>query len=213
MNVSSHHASTRRTGRGPRGQRGLTLTETLVTMSVFSMLVIGLVYTSMFCLKLDELASSKAGASDSARRGFDLLSSDIRSAKMWYIGSGNQSSFTPCGNATNQVGNALRVHPTIATNAYVVYYFDTNACALYRYTNGMTTSRTIMNGLTNVSGNSMTFQAQRYDGTTLSDLQFKYVIAATLEFAQYQYPLTKVGPNYYYNYYRMQLKLASHNFN
>lgn len=202
-----------RGGRSTRKARALTLAEMLITMAVFSLVVIGLVYTGMFCLSLDQLANSKIGASDSARRGFDQLSSDIRTAKMWFIGSGNQTSFTPCGNATNQVGNALRVHYTSDTNSFVVYFFDTNACALYRYTNGMSTSKLIVNGLTNASGTSMSFHAERYDGTTLSDLQFKYVIVAVLEFCQYQYPLTKVGPNYFYNYYKMQLKLASHNFN
>ncbi len=195
-----------------RRQAALTLAEMMMTMGVFSLLVIGLVYTSMFCLKLDELANSKVGASDSARRGFEL-SSDIRAAKMWIIGTGGQSSFTPCGNATNQVGNALKVQYTTATNSYIIYYFDTNAGKLFRYTNGMTTSKVIVDGLTNASGSSMSFQAQDYNGTVLGDLQFKYVIAATLEFCQYQYPLTKVGPNYFYNYYRMQLKLASHNYN
>lgn len=185
----------------------------MITMAVFSLLVVGLVYTGMFCFRLDEMANSKAGATDSARRGFDLLSGDIRSAKMWYIGAGNQSSFTACGNATNQQGNALKVYQTTDTNSYIVYFFDTNASALYRYTNGMSTSKMVVNGLTNSTGSSMSFHAERYDGTTLTDLQFKYVIVALMEFCQYQYPLTKVGPNYFYNYYRMQLKVASHNFN
>ena len=39
------------------------------------------------------------------------------------------------------------------------------------------------------------------------------MIAATMEFSQYQYPLTKVGPGYYYNYYRIQIKAASHSPN
>jgi prepilin-type N-terminal cleavage/methylation domain-containing protein len=199
--------------RRRRQQRGLTFPEMMITMSVFSMLVIGMVYTSMFCFRLDELANSKAGASESARRGFDKLTGDIRAAKMWFIGNGNQTGFVPCGNATNQVGNALKVNYTTDTNSYVIYYFDTNVCALYRYTNGMTTSLLIMNGLTNASGSSMSFHAERYDGTTLSDLQFKYVIVAVMEFCQYQYPLTRVGPNDFYNYYKMQLKVASHNFN
>ncbi len=213
--MRTEYCSNRNTGslQSIRRLGGLTLPETMITMGVFSLLVIGMVYTAMFCMRLDELANSKAGASDSARRGFDLLSGDIRSAKMWFIGSGNQSTFTPCGNATNQQGNALRVHYTTDTNAYVVYFFDTNACSLYRYTTGMSASKQVVSGLTNASGSGMSFHAERYDGTTLSDLQFKYVIVAVLEFCQYQYPLTKVGPNYFYNYYRMQLKIASHNFN
>jgi prepilin-type N-terminal cleavage/methylation domain-containing protein len=213
MRFAHHRPAADTTNVARRRQRALTLTEMMITMSVFSILVVGLVYTGMFCLRLDELANSKSGASDSARRGFDLLSGDIRSAKMWYIGNGGQSSFTPCGNATNHQGNALKVHSTTDTNSYVVYFFDTNVSKLYRYTNGMTTSKVICDGLTNTGAGGMTFHAEHYDGTALSDYQFKYVIVAVLEFCQYQYPLTKVGPSYFYNYYKMQLKVASHNFN
>jgi hypothetical protein len=56
----------------------------------------------------------------------------------------------------------------------------------------------------------MSFSAQHYDGTLAQDIQFKYAIVTTMEFAQYQYPLTRVGPGNYYNYYRIQLKAASH---
>jgi hypothetical protein len=77
----------------------------------------------------------------------------------------------------------------------------------------MSSSRVIVDGLTNASGSGMSFHAERYDGTILTDLQFKYVIVAVLEFCQYQYPLTRVGPGYFYNYYKMQIKVASHNFN
>ena len=31
-----------------------------------------------------------------------------------------------------------------------------------------------------------------------------------MEFCQYQYPLTKVGSNCLYDYYRMQFKVSSH---
>ena len=72
----------------------------------------------------------------------------------------------------------------------------------------MSVSQKVVTGLTNASGNSMTFHAERYDGTTLSDLQFKYVIVALMEFYQFQYPLTKVGSNYLYDYYQMNLQAA-----
>ncbi|MGH7970793.1 MAG: PilW family protein [Limisphaerales bacterium] len=196
-----------------RPQRGMTLVETMVAMSVFSLVVIGLVYTQMFCLRYDQLCNSKLGASDNARHGFDQLSSDIRSAKEWYIGSGSATSFAPCGNATNQIGNALQICYTVNTNAYIRYYFDTSHACLYRLDNNVGTPVKMASSLTNASGLGMTFEAQRYDGTTLQDVQFKYVIVTTLEFCQYQYPLTKVGPGYFYDYYRIQFKITSHNFN
>ncbi len=199
--------------RSDLSQSGMTLVETLLASSVFSLILIGMVYTIIFCLRFDELASSKMGASESARRDFDLLTQDIRAAKLWRIGSGSGSSFNAISNTLQQIGNAIQISYTSDTNSWVRYYFDTNACQLCRLTNGMGTPKIIAQNLTNASGQSMTFHAENYMGSNVFDLQYKYVIVANLEFAQYQYPLTKVGPGYYYDYYRMQFRVTSHNFN
>lgn len=191
---------------GKRTMQGVTLVEMMVTMCIFSFVVIGLIYAQMFGLRYDELVSSKLGSSEMSRRSFDLLTSDIRSAKVWSIGTGGQSSFVACGNGTNQVGNAIQLCYTTDTNSYVRYFFDSARLRLCRMTNGMATNACIANNLTN----TMTFHAEKYDGTMASDLQYKYIIVTTMEFAQYQYPMTRVGPNYYYNYYRMQFRVASH---
>jgi|SRR6266850_1035037 len=195
-----------------RGTHGLTLVEMMVAIAVFSLVGTALVYTHIFGLRFDQLVTSKLGASDRSRIGFDKLTTDIRASKLWAIGSGNSSSFTPCGNATNQIGNALQLSYTTDTNTYVRYYFDTNAAKLYRLESASGVPTMLCDSLTNTTGQSMSFRAEDYRGSNTSDLTFKYVIVTTLEFCQYQYPLTRVGPGYYYNYYRMQFRVASHNY-
>jgi hypothetical protein len=202
-----------RLSRARKTTSGAGLADVLVSAAVFSLVIVGLVYTQLFCLRFDGLTNSKLGASDNGRLGFDLLTSDIRAAKQWYIGFGGSTGFTPCGNATNQIGNALQLSSSTDTNSYVRYFFDTNLCQLCRQVSGSTQYRVLGANLTNASGQGMSFIAQKYDGTQLSDLQFKYVIVTTLEFAQYQYPLTRVGPGCLYDYYRLQFKTASHNYN
>jgi Tfp pilus assembly protein PilW len=191
----------------------------MVAMFIFVFMVLGVIYVWIFGMRYDELSCSKLGASDMSRMGFDLLTRDIRAAKWWKVGNGISTNFTVCGNATNQVGNALKLCASGDTNstAYVIYYFDTNACQLCRLSNGLPAIQIIANSLTNsgILGNgptntSMTFHAEQYNGTFAQDWQYKYAIVTTMEFCQYQYPLTKVGPGYYYNYYRIQLKAASH---
>ena len=204
----------------------MTLVEMMVAMSVFALVAIGLIFTQLFGLQYDQLVQSKLGSSEGARRGFNKLTSDIRSAKMWAIGNYNNGTFAACGNATNQVGNALKISYSTDTNNWgscVVYYYDTNSYPtnwqLFRTTNSASPSQSIAQSLTNVTGVSTLFYAQRYNGTQVTnisqsdiaqDLEYKFVIGTTLEFAQYQYPLTRVGPGYYYNYYRMQFKIVSH---
>jgi len=208
-----------------RRAQAFTLAEMMVAMSIFIFMVLGVIYAMLAGMRYDQLVCSKLGASDKSRMSFDLLTGEIRSAKSWSIGNitGNdKSSFTPCGNATAQVGNALSL--TNATGVWVRYWFDTNNYRLCRGPGGAATNQIIAQSLTN-TGNplmpmSMTFHAEQrtndnlVTGITASDiqqdLQYKYVIVTSMEFCQYMYPLTRVGPGYYYNYYCIQIKAASH---
>ena len=205
-------------GRGRRAQ-AFTLAEMMISVFIFVFMVLGVIYVWMFAMRFDELSCSKLGASDKSRMSFDMLTSDIRAAKWWKVGTGDHTSFTACGNQTNQVGNALKLSSSGDTNspAYIIYYFDTAACTLCRLSNGVPTIKIIAQSLTNsgtlgngTTNTSMTFYAEKYDGTRALDWQYKYAIVTTMEFCQYQYPLTKVGPGYYFNYYRIQIKAASH---
>ena len=209
--------------RRARRTRAFTVAEMMVSVFIFVFMVLGIIYVWMFAMRYDELVCSKLGASEKSRMSFDQLTGDIRSAKWWKVGNGTNNgttiTFTACGNATNQIGNALKLSTSGDTNstAFIIYCFDTNACNLYRMTNGVTPFQIIAQSLTNsgtlgngTTNTSMTFHAEQYDGTPAMDWQYKYAIVTTMEFCQYQYPLTRVGPNYYYNYYRIQLKAASH---
>src|ERR1035441_3072481 len=174
-------------GRARRVQ-AFTVAEMMVSVSIFVLMALGIILTWMFGLRYDEVICSKLGASDKSRMGFDLLTRDIRGAKWWKVGSctllsadpcTNAASFTYCTNAMNQVGNAIRLSSSGDTNSptYVIYYFNTNndstnGCTLYRMSNGvaqvqivaqnLTNSGTLGNGVTNTS---LTFQAQKFDGT------------------------------------------------
>ena len=187
-------------------QAGLTLTEMMVASAIFSLTVIGLVYCQMFGMRQDELVNSKIGACDMARMSFNELANNIRAAKIWQVGNGNLSSFSGIPLGTNQRGNALKLSLTTDTNQYYFYYFDTNACKLFRGHSGSTAITCLAQDLTN----TMYFQAQDYQGSNQTILTHKGVINVAMQFCQYQYPLTKVGPGYYYNYYKMELQLTPH---
>jgi Tfp pilus assembly protein PilW len=213
-----HFAPQARTLRpaSARRRRAMTLAEMLVTMGIFSLVVIGMVYVQMFIMKYDEMTCSQIGASEMSRMSFNDLVSDIRSSWTWAVGTGNQTSFTPAPNSSPQEGNALQLSTTQNTNNFVRYFFTTNATAavtnfsLCRMTNGMSSCTVIAQNLTNNFYTNM-FVAEDYLGNMLTTYRYKYVIHVTLEFCQYQYPLTKVGPGYYYDDYKMEFRVASHN--
>lgn len=189
-----------------RRKQALTIVEMMVAMSLFSLVTLGLVYTHLFALRQDELANSKLGASDSSRRGFNMLSDDVRSAKVWQVGNGGQNSFTPIANGLAQQGTALKVNLTTDTNKYVLYYFDTAAGELRRRKSDATGSKLIAQNLTN----TMYFRAENHRGDTQTNWTHKGVINVAMQFYQYQFPLTRVGPGYYYDYYKMEFRLTSH---
>jgi len=205
-------------------ESGLTMVEMMVTMAIFVMLVTAFISANIFGMRYDQLVCSKLGASEQSRRSFQKLTSDIRSAKIWRVGTGSLTSFTAVGNATPMIGNAIQLNLTTDTNIYVRYYFDTNGPNTTQ-PNGRL-CRVTSSGefticaqyLTNSSGLSMIFRGQDYHGGTatndfISDYNYKYVIDAMMEFSQYQFPRTLVGPGSYYDYYRIDLKAASHSPN
>lgn len=188
-----------------------TLPEMLVASTVYVMAVLAVVYLNVFGLKLDELANSKSGASDIARQSFSKLFEDIRVAKGWQVGTGTLTTFTPCATGTNLTGNAIRLFPTttsqfvIDTNNYIVYYFDTSAKTLERRTS-TTTSTQIASWLTN----TMSFTVENPRGDVQTDLSYKGIIHVQMFFAQYLYPLTKIGSGYMYDSYQLNFRVASH---
>ena len=185
---------------------GFTLPEMLVASAVFSLTVLGFVCCQLFGMRQDQWVNSKIGASDLARLSFDDMANHIRAAKIWQVGNGNLTSFTGLPLATNQRGNALKVSMTTDTNQYYLYYFDTNACKLYRGHSGNATTTCIAQYLTN----TMYFQAQNYHGDNQTDLTHKGVIDVVMQFCQYQYPITKVGPGCLYDYYKLEMRLTPH---
>jgi len=199
------HSSTISSCRG-RGKMALTLIEMMITMAVFSLVLAAVIYGNMFGMLQDQLVNSKLGASDQSRRAFNKFTGEIRSAKIWTIGNGDDSSFTPIDNGTEQQGNAIQISPTTDTNSWIRYYFSTNDAEFRRVASGFTGHSVVAQYLTN----SMYFRAEDYLGNVKTDLSYKYVIRVVMEFCQYQYPLTKVGPGYYYDYYKMEFKITPH---
>ena len=193
-------------------RQAFTLVELMISMSIFSMATLGLISLHLFGQRHDQLVQSKLGSSDQSRRTLDKLTDDIRAAKIWRIGNGSFAPFTAIANGTAQQGNAVKLYLTTATNAYIVYYFDTAAQKLYRQHSGspLPAPTLIASGLTNVTANSMSFRAENYRGVTQTDLTHKGVVNVMLEFAQYQYPLTQVGPGLRYDYYKLEFKVTPH---
>jgi Tfp pilus assembly protein PilW len=197
-------------GARARGGAGMTITELLVSLCIFSLVVLALIYAQMFGMRYDQLVNSKLGASDNTRGSFDKLLDDIRGAKILAIGNGSLGSFTACGNGVAQQGNMLQINLTTDTNNYVQYCFSSSLGQLLRQHNNQTATMLATNLLnTNVTATPF-FVGQTYNGSNATDINYSSLIVANFKFYEYRYPLTKVGSNCYYINYDVQLKATSH---
>lgn len=196
--------------RGRRNQ-ALTLVEMMITTSIFGMVVAGFISLQLFGMRQAQLVESKLGASDQSRKLLEKMGWEIRSAKEWDIGNMVGTTFKEVADGKPMVGTAIRIYPRSSnTNVFVQYYFNTNSRALFRSQSGLTAVKTIANELTN----NMAFQSEDYRGVVITNSSdsrvWRNCIRVILEFAQYQYPLTQVGPGCLYDYYKLEYKVAPH---
>ena len=58
--------------------------------------------------------------------------------------------------------------------------------------------------------NTLYFTSENYLGQTQSVRTYKGVVHTTLQFSQFQYPLTPVGTNGLFDYYRIECRATPH---
>jgi flagellar basal body-associated protein FliL len=194
-----------------RRVRAMTIVELMVTMGIFTFVMLGLIYSHIFGLRYNQVVGSKLGASDQSRMAFGHLEREIRAAKSYQIGTGTLTTFTADTNGVNQIGSALKLYLTTSTNSFIQYYLDTASRELRRVETGFSGYDVTAQYLTNTSAyvtNSSIFAAEDFAGNVVTTNNYKYLIHVTLQFYQYQYPKTTVGSGSYYDYYKLEFKAA-----
>ena len=208
MDIISNQAKDGGTFR--RSRLGMTIVEMMIAMSIFGLAMMAFMYAYIFGLKQDQLVQSKLGASDESRRSFERVSRDIRCANSHAVGTYASGAFTPVVNGSNQIGNAIRIYLSSTNNNNIIYYFDTTGASgtwtLKRLHTGDTAPTVIATNLQN----STTFSAEDFSGAIQQNMLDRDVIHFTLDFVEYQYPLTKVGPNYLYDRYVLDFRATPH---
>jgi hypothetical protein len=200
-------------GFARRRMLAYTLSEMLVSASLFLLLVGGVVYGYMFGLSMYQVTRVKLGASDDARKSFIRLTDEIRSAWQVQVGNGNQSSFTQVASNALQRGNALQIYmQTSDTNTWIRYWYQTNSSPTstttllriqsWQFTNDILT---VCHSITNIVP---LFTSEDGNGNILSNNVNNRVIGVTLQFYQLEYPRINVGPGSYYDFYQLHTRIT-----
>ncbi len=185
-------------------RQAFTLVEIMTATGLFSLVVIGVVYSQLFGLRLFNVTSAKLSAADNARKVLNVMRDDIRSGKLLYVGNGNAVNFTNISGSGARQGNALEIYPTTATNVYIRYFLDPASQCL---------SRTSIPGggiqvLAPFLTNQIAFRAEDYAGNVLTNDQNNRVIKIVMDFYQWEFPKAQTGGGSYYDYYHLQTRVS-----
>ena len=191
---------------GAKARAAFTLPEMMITAAIFSLLVIAGVYSHVLGLKMSNFTQTKLQATHNARAALNTTRDEIRSAQTVVVGNGNNTNFTGIADNLPQQGNAIQVYPTESTNTYVRFYVDANpkAQTLNRVVSGKTNIQVLAKFVTN----QIPFRVEDFNGTVLTNDQNNRVVSMTFEFYQFEFAVLQSGKPAFYDYYRLQTKVA-----
>ncbi|MGO8929932.1 MAG: PilW family protein [Limisphaerales bacterium] len=190
--------------RYPPTRSAFTLAEIMTAMGLFSLVVIGVVYSQLFGMRMFNITSTRLGASDNARKALNPVRDDIRSGKILYVGNGGSAGFTNIAHNGPRQGNALQIYPTTDTNVFIRYYLDTTSQSLQRTASGTGQAQVLALYLTN----QIAFVAEDFAGNTLTNDQNNRVIRMVLDFYQWEFPVAQVGGGAFYDSYHLQTRIT-----
>ena len=174
--------------------KGFTLPEILIAMTVFVFLVAGIVSANLFGLRMFQVNATKLKATEWSRRTFGKITDEIHSCNSVSVGNMTTNSmFAGLLPGETQEGTAIEIKPTTNT-ASLIYYFVNSSDETFRRTvlaPGSTNTVILADSVTN----TIIFSAQDFSGKVLTNNQNNRVIHLILEFYQPEHFM--VGPDYY----------------
>lgn len=191
-------------------QSAFNLVEFMIASAITVLMMGGVVYTHIMGQNLHQWSMSKVAANDHSREALARIQGEIRAAKNIEVGYFTNGAFRLPGVGKPQSGQTIRIFPTTNANVYVQYRLwplENNHVLkrAERFTDGSFEVRTVAKHLTN---NPAMFALEDFRGQRLTEPSATAIVAVTFDFRQYQYPITRVGQDYYYDYYRVQTRIA-----
>ena len=198
--------SSRRTLPGSVAQGGFTIMELMTVVGLFSLLVLAMVSSQVFGLRLYRISETKLSNTKEARNALVRVRSEIWSGKTLQVGNGDAYTFTLIPGNGQVRGNALRIFPTGDTNNYVYYYVDVNDTCLKRMVSGDKRIEIVADFVTN----RVAFQAEDYQGTVATNYLNTRVVRMNLQFYKKEYSLANAQgqKREMGDYYQLQTKVA-----
>ena len=157
--------------------RGFTLPELLISITVFSLLVIGIVFAHLYGLSMFRITETTLNATDDARKTIGKMADEIRTCKDTWVGNVKNGLFAAQLDGEIQQGTSL----LISNQAnYVMYFVNPSDQSFRRTTSTVGSAIVIAESITN----TVVFSVKDHLGNVLTNNQNNRVIHLNLEFYQ-----------------------------
>lgn len=163
----------------PTGRNGaFTLPELLIAVSIFLLLVSGIISAHLFGLSMFQITETKLNATADARKVIGAMANEIRMCKSSLVGNISSGSFVGKLDGEKQQGSGLIIYPSTNTSKFILYFVNPSDKTFRRTTSTPGSATILAESVTN----SMVFSARDYSGIVLTNSQNNRVIHVNLEF-------------------------------
>jgi type II secretory pathway pseudopilin PulG len=169
-----------RRNAAPTPVGGFTLPELLIAVTVFILLIGGILSAHIFGLRLFQITESKLNTTEAARQAIGKMAEEIQTCKSTLIGNVNNAVFAALLDGQTQQGTGLLIYPTTNHASYIVYFVNPSDQSFRRTTSQPGTATVLAESITN----TVIFRGQDYLGNVLTNNQNNRVIHFCLEFYQ-----------------------------
>ena len=175
--------------------KGFTLPEILIALTVFLLVVAGIVFANLFGLNMFQITQTKLNVTQWSRETIENLSDEVHACNSLSIFNvDTNGNFTWLLPGETQQGNGLAIYPTTDTNSYTMYFVNLSD-ETFRRTVAIPGASTNTVILGDSVTNTVAFSAQDLSGNVLTNSANNQVIHLLLEF--YQPQLFMQGADYY----------------
>ena len=188
---------------GDQAAGGFTLSEIMIAMTIFVIVVGAIMTAHLFGLRMLQANTNTLTATTWSRTVFGKLANEVRSSSSVLVGNldttnGAGPTFDELMSGEPQQGNALMIFPTNNKSNYIFYYVNAADQTFRRITDQYTNALILAYQITN----TVVFTAKDYSGNLLlsSANSNNPVIHLTLDVSQ--------PPSYLQNGYGYQLKTS-----
>lgn len=164
----------------PATSRGFTLVEILIAMTIFLLMLGGILFANVYGLKMFQLTETKLKVTTWSRETVGKLVDEVRAcARVEIRGTDTNGLFTGLLPGETQQGSALFIYPTTNASNFTIYFVNSSN-QLLRVTDQPGSGVILAESVTN----SLPFSLQDYEGNVLTNGLNNGVIHVALEFYQ-----------------------------